>query len=129
MIVAKVGEFLKSVAAAAAFAMTPMLAQAAMELVDRIELPESKGRLDHLAIDIQGSRLFVAALGADAIEVVDPKERKRVLRLRGREPQGLAYLPSVQHVLIANGGSGSIDAFAGDRRPSVRAHSQTQLRR
>ncbi|HEU5293869.1 MAG TPA: hypothetical protein VFU71_03675, partial [Burkholderiaceae bacterium] len=86
-----------AVVAAAALAIPSMLAQAAIELVDRIELPDSKGRLDHLAIDIQGSRLFVAALGADAIEVVDPKERKRVLRLRGRDPQGLAYLPAAQH--------------------------------
>jgi len=121
MIVAKFSELLRSVGVAAALTIFPMLAKAAIELVDRIELPESKGRLDHLAIDIQGSRLFVAALGADAIEVIDPKERKRVLRLRGREPQGLAYWPSAQHLLIANGGSGTIDAFAGDLRKGALA--------
>src|SRR5262245_27519674 len=116
MVIARVSGFLKPVVAAVALAALPVLARAALELVDRIELPESKGLLVHLAIDVEGSRLFVAALAADAIEVIDPKARKRVLRLRGREPQGLAYLPSAQHLLIANGGSGTIEAFVGDLR-------------
>src|SRR5262252_1412766 len=75
MVIARVSGLLKRVVAAAALAIPPMLAQAVLELVDRIELAESKGRLDHLAIDSQGSRLFIAALGADAIEVVDRQGR------------------------------------------------------
>ena len=102
--------------AAAVLALLPVWSQAAIELVDRIELPDTTGRLDHLAVDLQGGRLFVAALGADAIEVVDTKERKRSLHLPGREPQGLAYLPSAQQLLVANGGSGSIDVFVADKR-------------
>jgi DNA-binding beta-propeller fold protein YncE len=116
MITARVGQLLRSVVVAAVVTTSPGLSHAAIELVDQIELPDMKGRIDHMAIDVPGSRLFVAALGSDAIEVVDPKERKRVMRLRGREPQGLAYLPSAQHLLIANGGSGTIDVYAGDLR-------------
>ena len=116
MIVARATACLKLLVVTGALTIPAMHAQAAIELMDRIELPGSTGRLDHLAIDIQGRRLFVAALGADAVEVVDTQERKRVLRLRGREPQGLAYLPSVEHLLIANGGNGSIDVFVGGQR-------------
>ena len=116
MIVARATACLKLLVVTGALTIPALNAQAAIELVDRIELPGSTGRLDHLAIDVQGGRLFVAALGADAVEVVDPQQRKRVLRLRGREPQGLAYLPSVEHLLIANGGNGSIDVFVGGQR-------------
>jgi sugar lactone lactonase YvrE len=101
---------------ATVLAVLSVPSRAALELVDRIELPGSTGRLDHLAVDAAGSRLFVAALASDAIDVVDPTQRKRVLRLRGREPQGLAFLPSAQRLLVANGGSGTIEAFVGDLR-------------
>ena len=36
-----------------------------------IELPGVEGRIDHLAVDVQARRLYVAALGNDTVEVID----------------------------------------------------------
>ena len=108
---------MKSLVVSAALSVVlSMPAHAQIQLSDRIELPGSAGRLDHLAIDVQDHRLFVAALGAGAVEVIDLRERKQALRLPAREPQGLAWLTSAQRLLVANGGSGRIDAFAGGQR-------------
>ena len=53
----------------------------------RIELPGVHGRLDHLAIDAEGQRVFIAALAAGKVEVVDLHRGRRVAELGGvREP-------------------------------------------
>src|SRR2546425_7518659 len=39
-----------------------------LKLVKTIPLPDVKGRIDHLAIDSKGKRLFVAALGNNTVE-------------------------------------------------------------
>src|SRR5277367_5684219 len=41
-----------------------------LSLSQRIELPAVKGRLDHLAFDVDEGRLFVAAVAADSVEVI-----------------------------------------------------------
>src|SRR5436309_1647472 len=45
--------------------------QESLSLVRTIDLPRVEGRIDHLAIDLAGQRLFVAALGNNTVEVVD----------------------------------------------------------
>src|SRR5438552_3463302 len=61
-------------------------------LARRIELPSVEGRLDHMAVDVDGARLFVAALGSDSVEVVDLRAGRRVDRIRSlHEPQGVLY--------------------------------------
>jgi chromate transporter len=42
-----------------------------LRLVQTIPLPGVQGRIDHLAVDVAGQRLFVAALGNNTVEVVD----------------------------------------------------------
>jgi hypothetical protein len=69
-----------------------------------IELPGVEGRIDHLAFDAAGQRLFVAALGNNTVEVVDVKAGKRLQSLPGfREPQGLAVVPDAALLAVANG--------------------------
>src|SRR3954467_9433898 len=46
-------------------------AQPPLELVATIAMPGVKGRIDHLAADVKGQRLFVAALGNDTVEALD----------------------------------------------------------
>ena len=85
--------------------------------IGRIELPEVGGRIDHLAFDLEGQRLFVAALGADEVEIVDVRAGRRVGQLKGmREPQGIVYLPSLHRLVVAGGESGDVVAFEGDKR-------------
>lgn len=77
-----------------------------------IPLPGVEGRIDHLAVDAAGARLFVAALGNNTLEVVDLKGQRRVRGITGlAEPQGVAYLPALGRLLVAGGADGSVRAF------------------
>lgn len=77
-----------------------------------IDLPGVTGRIDHLGIDLEGNRLFVAALSAGSLEVVDLGAGKRTTRFSPlSEPQGVAYLTARRHVIVASGGSGQLAAY------------------
>ena len=87
-------------------------------LAQTIDLPGVSGRIDHLEIDLEGNRLFVAALAAGSLEVIDLRAGRVVARFApGAEPQGVAYLPARRRVVVASGGSGRVDAF--ESAPSV----------
>jgi DNA-binding beta-propeller fold protein YncE len=74
-----------------------------------------KGRIDHLTLDLQRGRLFVAELGNDTVGVVDLKQRRVVQRLSGfKEPQGLAWSPEADTLFVASGGDGTVRAFNGE---------------
>ncbi len=83
-------------------------------LESTIVLEHVSGRLDHLAIDPQRQRLYVAELGQDSLGVIDLKMRI-VLRTVGglREPQGLGYVLSTDTLYVANGGDGSVRLLRG----------------
>ncbi|MBA3673295.1 MAG: hypothetical protein H0W68_14890 [Gemmatimonadaceae bacterium] len=69
---------------------------APLTVVGSIDLPGVEGRIDHLAYDAGGQRLFVAALGNNTVEVLDLKNSTHLKTLPGfREPQGIAMLPDV----------------------------------
>lgn len=85
-----------------------------LELVTAIRLPDVRGRIDHMDIDLDGGRLFVAALGNDSLEVIDLRAGKRSMRLEHlAEPQGVAYVADAKRLFVANGRSGRIDIFSG----------------
>ncbi len=91
---------------------------APLTVVGSIDLPGVEGRIDHLAYDAGGQRLFVAALGNNTVEVLDLKNSTHLKTLPGfREPQGIAMLPDVKRVAVANGqGAGLQLLDAGDFR-------------
>src|SRR4051812_5730811 len=79
-----------------------------------IPLTGVEGRIDHLAVDIAGKRLFVAALGNNTVEVIDLEQNKRIRSITGLdEPQGIAYIPSRNQLFVANGGDGTLRVFDG----------------
>ncbi len=81
----------------------------ALTLSQTIPLPDVRGRIDHFALDAEGQRLFVAALGNDTVEVIDLATGKRLHTIGDcSEPQGLAFAPADHRLLIANGGSGVV---------------------
>jgi DNA-binding beta-propeller fold protein YncE len=87
---------------------------APLQLEGKIPLGAVRGRVDHMAIDLDRRRLFVAELGNDSVGVVDLDARKVVHQLGGlKEPQGVAYLPSSETLFVANGGDGSLRLFQG----------------
>jgi hypothetical protein len=92
----------------------------------RIELPSVRGRIDHMAVDSDGQRLFVAALGSDSLEVVDLQAGRRVDRITAlHEPQGVLYLGPRKRLFVANGSGGGVQAFADGKAPA--AASQASL--
>jgi YVTN family beta-propeller protein len=76
-----------------------------------ILLPGVERRIDHLAVDPAGKRLFVAALGNGTLEVLDLGAGKRIRSVPGlKEPQGVAYLPLFRRIVVAMRG-GAVAAF------------------
>ncbi|PSC05964.1 hypothetical protein SLNSH_06200 [Alsobacter soli] len=91
-------------------------AQAAEGLVleARIPLGPVGGRIDHLAVDLAGKRLFVAELGNDSVGVVDIEQAKVAAGIAGlAEPQGVGYEPSTDTLYVANARDGSVRLFDG----------------
>src|SRR5260370_23936427 len=83
-------------------------------LESTIQLPNVSGRIDHLAVDIGRNRLFVAERGDNALDVIDLSTQKLLRRISGLvEPQGVAYLPDADLVVVANGGDGTVRFFSG----------------
>jgi DNA-binding beta-propeller fold protein YncE len=84
-------------------------------LVATIGMPDVHGRIDHLAIDPAGDRLFVAALGNDTLEVLDLSAGVRQRTIAGlHEPQGVLFLPERHELYVTNGGGGVCDVFDAD---------------
>jgi hypothetical protein len=87
---------------------------APLQLEAKIPLGSVRGRIDHLAIDLDRRRLFVAELGNDSVGVVDLDARKVVQQLGGlKEPQGVGYLSESDTLFVANAGDGSMRLFQG----------------
>lgn len=84
-----------------------------------IPLAGVRGRIDHLAIDPQRRRLFVAELGDGAVEAIDLTTGRSRGRINGlKAPQGLVFLPARNELAVAAGGDGVVRFYrADDLRP------------
>jgi DNA-binding beta-propeller fold protein YncE len=86
-----------------------------LRLSQTISMPNVKGRLDHMDVDVAGQRLFVAALENGTVEVIDLKAGKSVRGIPGfQKPQGIAFIPSLNKVFIASGDDGMVRIYRGD---------------
>jgi hypothetical protein len=109
-----------------ALAAGPTWAQS-LVLQRSIELPSVHGRIDHMAVDVDGERLFVAALGSDSVEVVDLRGGKRVARITSlHEPQGVLYLERSKRLVVANGSGGGVQAFAEGGATAVASRTELE---
>jgi DNA-binding beta-propeller fold protein YncE len=91
--------------------------QLPLQLIQKVPIPNVKGRLDHFGLDLVGQRLFVAALGEDqnTVEVIDLKSGKWIASIPGQsKPQGLFYSPDFKKLFVANGTDGTCKIFDGD---------------
>jgi DNA-binding beta-propeller fold protein YncE len=74
-----------------------------LKVKQTIPLPGVEGRIDHLAFDAAGERLFVCALGNNSVEVIDLRKGERIHSITGLgAPQGIAYIPELDRLFIAN---------------------------
>jgi len=105
----KLAIFLSLIGASAAINASHGADVAPLSLQQSIPLPGVKGKFDHVAIDLVGQRLFIAAKANDTLEVVDLKNGSRLQSVTGfHEPQGVLYLSDTKQVVVANGGNGEV---------------------
>jgi DNA-binding beta-propeller fold protein YncE len=85
-----------------------------LRLVQTIPLPSVEGRIDHMAIDLKGQRLFIAALGNNTVEVLDLRADKRIRSITGlHEPQDVGFIPEFNKLVVANAKDGACNVFDG----------------
>ena len=85
---------------------------ALLQLQQTIPLPGVEGRIDHLAFDGAGERLFVCALGNNTVEVIDLHQGTQVHTISGLgAPQGVAYVSG--RLFVANDSGGMCDIYGG----------------
>ena len=107
---------------AAALAVPAAAQCQSLVLSQRIELPAVKGRLDHLAFDVDEGRLFVAAVAADSVEVVDVVAGRWQRRIEGSHgPQGVVYVHKQARLFVANGQDGRVEAFVDGAQHPIAA--------
>ena len=83
-----------------------------LKLVRQIELPDVKGRLDHMTVDPDRQLLFVAAYGNNSLEVIDLRRGKLIRSVRGlNRPQDVKYIPMESLLAVSNGGDGTLRFF------------------
>lgn len=91
---------------------SPLFSAPAATLTQSIALPGVEGRLDHLALDAAGQRLFVAALTHGSVVVVDLGKGEVLRALDGLpEPQGLAYVAETKRLYVGCGGDDSLRVY------------------
>ncbi len=103
------------VALASCYTLATVRAQTApLKLTETIALPGVEGRIDHFAFDAAGERLFVCALGNNTVEVVDLRKGVRVHSITGfGAPQGIAYIPELNRIFVANDKGGICKIYDG----------------
>ncbi len=91
----------------------PAPAQTApLRLVQTIPLANVHGRIDHMDVDFEGHRLFVAGLENGSVEVVDIRVGKLLRSIPGfKKPQGIAFVPSLKKIFVASGDDGKVRVF------------------
>lgn len=87
---------------------------APLKLKQTIPLPGVEGRIDHFAFDRLNQRLFVCALGNNSLEVIDARKGERIHSTTGLgSPQGVAYVPDGDRILVANDRGGICRIYDG----------------
>src|SRR6266850_2428785 len=84
------------------------------QLKQTISLPGVEGRIDHMALDASGERLFVCAFGNNTVEVLDLRKGQRVHSIIGLgAPQGVGYAPELNRLFVANDKGGVCKIYDG----------------
>src|SRR6266568_7751377 len=86
----------------------------ALRLTQTIPMPNVKGRIDHMDVDVKGKRLFVAGLENGSLEVVDLQAGKWMGTIPGfKKSQGVLYVPELDKLFVASGDDGMLRVFRG----------------
>src|SRR5215469_2680571 len=86
-----------------------------LRLVQTISMPNVRGRLDHMDVDVPGKCLYVAGLENGSVEVVDLQSGKWVRSLGGfKKPQGALYVAELDKLFVTSGDDAMLRVFKGD---------------
>jgi hypothetical protein len=89
--------------------------QQPLRLTQTIPLPGVKGRLDHMGVDLEKRRLFVAAVSNNTLEVVDLTGGKVINSLAGfKDAQDALFLGGDFNKLYVTSLNGHVRVFQGD---------------
>src|SRR5215469_14793605 len=81
----------------------PAAESAPLTLKSRIALPNVRGRMDHLSVDLKGQRLFATGVENNTVQVIDLQAGRQSRSLADfDEPQGAFYDPSTNRLFIAS---------------------------
>src|SRR5882672_10043299 len=87
----------------------------ALRLLQTIPMPNVKGRIDHMDVDVEGKRLFVAGVENGSFEVVDLEAGKWVRSIPGfKKPQGALVVSEFNKLFLASGDDGMLRVFRTD---------------
>jgi hypothetical protein len=101
---------------------TPAREQEALRLVQTIPLPGVAGRLDHMAVDLEKKRLFVAAVTNGTLEVLDLSAGKVINSLTGiKDTQDALFLGGHFNKLYVSSLDGTLRIFQGETFRLVQA--------
>jgi DNA-binding beta-propeller fold protein YncE len=71
-----------------------------------------EGAVQHMAADIKGKRIFLAATSNNTIEVFDWQTLQHLNTISGlAQPQDLVYLPDSDHLLVSNAADGTLRTY------------------
>jgi hypothetical protein len=116
------GKFMNKLLAACLIAIVGSVAiqtsaqeKQALRLVQTIPLPGVKGRLDHMGVDLEKKRLFVAAVTNNTLEVVDLGDGKVIKNLAGfGNTQDALFLGGDFNKLYVSSLDGHLRVFQGE---------------
>jgi DNA-binding beta-propeller fold protein YncE len=90
------------------------IAQPPLALVQTIEMPEVPAGpyADHMAVDVQGQRLFTTPQANKAVDVLDLKAGKVLHTITGfGNPHSILYRADRNRLFVTDGGAGSLRIF------------------
>lgn len=86
-----------------------------LQLEATITLTDVSGRIDHMTVDLGRGRLLVAELGNGSVDAIDLGSHRLVHRIAGLDqPQGIAFAPGPDLLVVASAGDGSVRFYRGD---------------
>ena len=87
-----------------------------------IPMPSGTGKFDHFAVDLQANRLFIAATGSHAIQVLDLASGKVTETISGLgKPHGLAWIAAAGRLYASDGTQNDLKVFEGSPLKQIKS--------
>jgi len=83
-----------------------------LKLAKDVTIGDIEGTVQHMAADVKGNRIFLAATGNNTIEIFDPQTLQHLGSILGlSQPQDLVFLPESEHLLVSNAADGTLRTY------------------